>query len=133
MLSLKACTNSCAPTLKSLEFNSYTRAYGQVRFKQLGSSLKSWKTLIMSAEKSIHLSAKQIKELIHYGHVIPMSRGWTQKYVEENFPGWEWNDIVPVLIEKNIFKYVKRRSRLDMGFVRSVEIEDRLSLDKKIK
>jgi len=87
----------------------------------------------MTTDKSIHLSAKQIKELIHYGHLIPMSRGITQKYVEENFPGWEWNDIVPVLIKKNILKYVKSRSRLDMGFGRSVELEDRLSLDKKIK
>jgi hypothetical protein len=87
----------------------------------------------MSAEKSIHLSAKQIKELIHYRHLIPMSRGWTQKYVEENFPGWEWNDIVPVLIEKNILKYVKKRGHIDIGLGRLIEKEDDLSLDTKIK
>ena len=86
----------------------------------------------MTTDKSIHLSAKQIKELIHYRHLIPMSRGRTQKYVEENFPGWEWNDIVPVLIEKNILKYVKKRP-IDIGFGRFIEREDVLSLDKKIK
>lgn len=87
----------------------------------------------MSAEKSIHLSAKQIKKLIHYGHLIPMSRGWTQKYVGENFPGWEWNDIVPVLIEKNILKYANKRGLINIGFGRFIEKEHNLSLDKKIK
>jgi hypothetical protein len=31
-----------------------------------------------------------------------MTRGLNKPYLERNFPGWEWNQIIPVLIKKKI-------------------------------
>jgi len=52
--------------------------------------------------KSIYLNTRQIIDLVHFANVIPIAEGLSQKFVAENYPGWEWNDIVPVLVEKSI-------------------------------
>ena len=52
----------------------------------------------MDSERSaIYLDAKDAHALAHYGHIIPAAKGLTRRAVTENYPGWEWNEIVPVL------------------------------------
>jgi hypothetical protein len=52
--------------------------------------------------KSLELSVEDLLSLASYAHWIPMTRGLYKPYLERNFPGWEWNQIIPVLIKKKI-------------------------------
>ena len=50
-----------------------------------------------------HLTLEQCKALLRYGHVIPISRGYTTAYVDEHFPGWTWNQLIRVFIAAGIY------------------------------
>ena len=52
--------------------------------------------------KSLELSVDDLLRLASYAHWIPMIRGLYKQYLERNFPGWEWNQIIPVLMKKKI-------------------------------
>jgi hypothetical protein len=52
--------------------------------------------------KSLELSVEDLLSLTSYAHWIPMTRGLYKPYLEKNFPGWEWNQIIPFLIKKKI-------------------------------
>ena len=52
--------------------------------------------------KSLELSVEDLLSLASYAHWIPMTRGLYKPYLERNFPGWEWNQIIPLLIKKKI-------------------------------
>jgi len=56
----------------------------------------------MMKGKSLELSVNNLLRLASYGHWIPMTRGLYKPYLEKNLPGWEWNQIIPVLIKKKI-------------------------------
>jgi hypothetical protein len=45
----------------------------------------------------IYLTAADVAAVAHYGHIIPVSRGWTTEFMRANFSGWDWNAIIPVL------------------------------------
>ncbi len=51
---------------------------------------------------AIVLGLKQLGELSSYAHWIPITRGLHKPYFERNFPGWEWNQIIPVLVKAKI-------------------------------
>lgn len=40
---------------------------------------------------------EELNDLLRFGHIIPVSRGWTRAYVDEHYPGWTWNGLVGVL------------------------------------
>jgi hypothetical protein len=54
------------------------------------------------AELSVTLDVDSLQQLAGYAHWIPALRGISEKYITRNYPGWEWNDIIPVLIEKGV-------------------------------
>ncbi len=53
-------------------------------------------------KKSLELSVQDLMMLTAYAHWIPMTRGLYRPYFERNFPGWEWNQIIPALINAKI-------------------------------
>lgn len=53
---------------------------------------------------SIYLSSFDIARIAHHAHWIPMSRGITRAFMEANFPGWSFNDIVPRLRREGLFR-----------------------------
>jgi hypothetical protein len=53
-------------------------------------------------DKSLELSVEDLLRLTSYAHWIPMTQGLYRPYFEKNFPGWEWNQIIPVLINAKI-------------------------------
>ena len=55
-----------------------------------------------TSSKAIVLGLKQLGELSSYAHWIPIKRGLHKTYFERNFPGWEWNQIIPVLVKAKI-------------------------------
>lgn len=44
-----------------------------------------------------HRTREELNRLLHYGHFIPVGRGYTAKYVEQNYPGWRWNELIRML------------------------------------
>jgi hypothetical protein len=43
------------------------------------------------------LSVEQIREISNYAHWIPITRGYHVEFLEKHYPGWDWNDFLPVL------------------------------------
>jgi hypothetical protein len=46
-----------------------------------------------------------LRTITGYAHWIPITQGLHEDYFSENFPGWEWNDFVPRLIDKKILRF----------------------------
>lgn len=46
---------------------------------------------------------EQLNELPRYGHIIPISKGLSDRYVEEHYRGWTWNALVQVLSAAGVF------------------------------
>jgi hypothetical protein len=53
-------------------------------------------------QSSVTLDVDSLQQLAGYAHWIPALKGISEKYITRNYPGWEWNDIIPVLIEKGV-------------------------------
>jgi hypothetical protein len=51
------------------------------------------------------LDIKMLRRLSNYCHFIPQLNGQAREFIERNFPGWDWNDFVPRLIDKKILKF----------------------------
>ena len=43
-----------------------------------------------------HRTREELNALLHYGHIIPVSKGWTREYVDTNYRGWTWNSLIGV-------------------------------------
>jgi hypothetical protein len=54
-----------------------------------------------------------LNALLHYGHAIPVRHGWTRDYIEEHFPGWNWNDLLQVFRAAGIVVYGGRELTVD--------------------
>ena len=56
----------------------------------------------------ITLDVKMLRALTGYAHWIPITKGLHEEFFAENFPGWDWNDLVPRLLDKKILKFNER-------------------------
>jgi hypothetical protein len=45
----------------------------------------------------VYLMADDVQTIRNYMHFIPVGRGWSQRLVAENYPGWDWNAMVTYL------------------------------------
>jgi hypothetical protein len=45
---------------------------------------------------------EELNALLHYGHIIPVSKGWTRAFVHEHYPGWTWSGLIKVLSSAEI-------------------------------
>jgi hypothetical protein len=45
---------------------------------------------------------EELNALLHFGHIIPVSKGWTKEYVDAHFPGWAWNALMGVFTAARI-------------------------------
>ena len=43
-----------------------------------------------------HRTRAEVDGLLRYGHIGPVSRGYTDTYADEHFPGWMWNELMAV-------------------------------------
>lgn len=48
-------------------------------------------------EYTEHRTRGELDQLLHYGHFIPVGKGYTAAYVEQNYPGWTWNELIRIL------------------------------------
>jgi hypothetical protein len=51
------------------------------------------------------MDIEMLKSLTNYCHFIPQLNGQARVFINKNFPGWDWNDFVPRLIDKKILRF----------------------------
>ena len=49
-----------------------------------------------------HRTREELNSLLHFGHIIPVSKGWTKKHVDSHFPGWTWNQLIDICMAAQI-------------------------------
>jgi hypothetical protein len=52
--------------------------------------------------RPLFLDIERLRMIAGYAHWIPGIRGLYKDYFAKNLPGWEWNQIIPVLIKAKI-------------------------------
>ena len=50
----------------------------------------------------LQLDIQALTIIAGYAHWIPITQGIYKDHFRTNYPGWRWNQIIPVLIEKGI-------------------------------
>jgi len=58
-----------------------------------------------TARSKIIMDIELLTRVTGYAHWIPGIRGLYREFFAEHFPGWDWNDFVPRLIDKGILKF----------------------------
>ena len=43
-----------------------------------------------------HRTRAELNSLLRYGHIIPVSKGWTRAYVDARYPRWSWNALMTI-------------------------------------
>lgn len=50
-----------------------------------------------------YLVAEDVKRLAHYGHVIPMGKGFTRDFMAAHYPGWEWGQLLGAIAKAGLY------------------------------
>ena len=58
-----------------------------------------------AARSKVTMDIELLTRVTGYAHWIPGIRGLYREFFAEHFPGWDWNDFVPRLIDKGILKF----------------------------
>ena len=53
----------------------------------------------------ITMDIETLRSVTSYCHWIPITQGLHKEYFAENFPGWQWNDFVPLLLKNKILEF----------------------------
>lgn len=83
--------------------------------------------------RPLSLDIATLRALTGYAHWIPVLGGYYKEFFTENFPGWEWNQIIPELHKAKVLTRTPENSNyreLRMGLFISREIK-RLSMHVK--
>jgi hypothetical protein len=51
---------------------------------------------------NLTLGAEEIHLLSNYAHWIPAKKGITDDYMQETYPGWKWDDLIPKMLKQGI-------------------------------
>ena len=58
-----------------------------------------------TARSKIIMDIELLTRVTSYAHWIPGIRGLYREFFAEHFPGWDWNDFVPRLLDKKILQF----------------------------
>ena len=65
-----------------------------------------------------YFTADDVRWLAHYGHAIPIMKGFTLEYVNTHYPGWSWSQLVNTLKRAGLYaKNEGHGARITEGFV----------------
>jgi hypothetical protein len=56
------------------------------------------------SDATLVLDIEALRKITGYAHWLPALRGISQEFINRHYPGWDWNDILPVLVKKGIVK-----------------------------
>ena len=85
-----------------------------------------WGKVQVMTETTLVLNVVALRKITQYAHWMPALRGISEEYIARNYPGWEWNEILPFLIKE---KVVSR----EPGQSHSVRLNQGLSISREIK
>jgi hypothetical protein len=51
---------------------------------------------------SVDLDVEAIRVITRYAHWIPILSGRYKQFLSKNYPGWEWNQLIPLLVKKQV-------------------------------
>lgn len=57
------------------------------------------------SKSQVTIDIETLKNITNYANWIPITQGLHEEFFTEHFPGWDWNDFVPRLIDKGILKF----------------------------
>ena len=63
-------------------------------------------------EKTLDLDVAALCKITQYAHWMPALRGISEKYIARNYPGWLWNEIVPILLREGVLTKQQGQSQL---------------------
>ena len=58
----------------------------------------------MAYKNTLLLTVDEIREISHFAHWIPITRGYHHEFLEVHYPGWNWNDFLPVLDDAGVIR-----------------------------
>ena len=67
-----------------------------------------WGKVQAMSTNQLRLDIESLTTIAGYAHWIPITQGLHLEYFRSNYPGWEWNQIIPVLIKKDVVKIHSR-------------------------
>ena len=53
-------------------------------------------------QSSLTLSMDALRKVAGYAHWIPVLKGFHHIYLAQEYPGWDWNQIIPQLIKEKV-------------------------------
>ena len=51
---------------------------------------------------TLTLDIEDLRGICNYVHWIPIIRGLHREFFQTKYPGWDWNDVIPVLFNRRI-------------------------------
>ena len=63
-----------------------------------------WGKVQAMSNAELRLDIESLTTIAGYAHWIPITQGRHLENFGRNYPGWEWNHIIPVLIKKGVVK-----------------------------
>ena len=79
---------------------------------------------VQGVNQSLSLDVEALREISGYAHWIPIIRGLYKDFFNRNYPGWEWNHIIPVLIKKGVIKvHSKELDQCYLAYGLSISID----------
>jgi hypothetical protein len=63
-----------------------------------------WGKVQAMSTTELRLDVEALTIIAGYAHWKPITQGLYLDFFQVNYPGWEWNDIIPVLIKKGVVK-----------------------------
>jgi hypothetical protein len=77
-------------------------------------------------ETTLVLDVAALRKITQYANWMPALRGISEECIARNYPGWEWNEILPFLIKEKVVSREPGRSH-------SVRLSQGLSISREIK
>jgi len=102
------------------------RYYKALEYRRWVLRMQHLRGEVHSVNQSLTLDVEALGKIAGYAHWIPITRGLYKDFFNRNYPGWEWNHIIPVLINKGIVKVHSKemdQRNLSQGLSISNEIE----------
>jgi hypothetical protein len=80
-----------------------------------------------AVRSKIIMDIEMLRSVTNYAHWIPGLRGLYREFFAEHFPGWDWNDFVPRLIDKKILLFNEadnpQFTKLSQGLFVSADVQ----------
>ena len=74
----------------------------------------------------VELDIHALHSITHYAHWIPALKGISEEYIARNYPGWQWNEIVPFLLREGVLTKQLDQSQL-------IQLRNGISISQRIE